>query len=133
MKMMMMMMMMIHGLRYTLTTNTLIRNNLLHKSGPVDRFTSIGLEGFHTLIRRYWDSSTFTFNDLDPTNDLRSRGVDDEGRLPNYYYRDDAVRVWWHIRRLVEQMVALCYDDDENVGTDSELQVYRIKSETKKP
>ena len=101
----------------------MIRNNLLHKSGPVDRFTSVGLEGFHTLIRRYWASASFTFNDLDPVNDLRARGVDDEALLPHYLYRDDAVRVWTHIQRCVQQILALFYDCDKDVAADSELQV----------
>ena len=109
--------------RYTLTTNVLIRNNLLHKSGPVDRYTSLGLEGFYTLIRRYWASSSFTFNDLDPINDLRVRGVDDEAHLPNYHYRDDAVRLWTHLHQCVQQILALFYSTDNDVVTDSELQV----------
>jgi len=106
-----------------LITNTLIRNNLLHKSGPIDRFTSLGVDGFYSLIRRYWASPTFTFSDLDPENDLRGRGVDDASRLPGYWYRDDALRVWTHMRQCVRQIVALFYDTDNDVVADSELQV----------
>jgi len=58
-------------------------------------------------------------------NDLRARGVDDEARLPHYYYRDDSLRVWSHVRRCVEQILALFYDSDDDVGADSELQVDR--------
>jgi len=76
-----------------------------------------------TLIQRYWASSTFTFNDLDPVSDLRARGVDDEGHLPQYYYRDDAVRVWDHLHRCVQQIIELFYDADKDVTTDTELQV----------
>jgi len=110
--------------RYTLTCNTLIRSNLLHKSGPIDRFTSVGVEGFYALIRRYWSSASFTFNDLDPVNDLRARGVEDEALLPEYYYRDDALRLWSHIHRCVQQIVDLFYNSDGDVVADSELQVF---------
>ena len=114
--------------RYTLTTNTLIRNNLLHKSGPIDRFTSLGVDGFYALIRRYWSSPTFTLDNLDPVNDLEGRGVDDEARLPRYYYREDALRVWSHLQHCVQQTVALFYDTDNDVIADSELQVlYRAR------
>jgi len=58
----------------------MIRNNLLHRAGPVDRFTSLGVDGIYTLIQRYWASSTFTFNDLDPVRDLEARGVHDAGQ-----------------------------------------------------
>ena len=109
--------------RYTLTTNTLIRHNLLHKSGPIDRFTSLGVDGFYALMRRYWTSLTFTLDDLDPAHDLAARGVDDEARLPRYYYRDDALRVWSHLTRCVGQTLALFYHTDDQVLADSELQV----------
>jgi len=70
---------------------------------------------------------TFTFNDLDPANDLRARGVDDEHRLPGYYYRDDALRVWTHVRRCVEQVLAFFYETDSDVTIDSELQVGLVR------
>jgi len=83
----------------------------------------VGVEGLYTLIRRYWASTTFTFNDLNPVNDLEARGVVDEGHLPRYYYRDDAVRVWTIVRRCVQQILELFYVSDNDVNTDSELQV----------
>jgi len=111
-----------------LTSNTLIRNNLLHRSGPVDRFTSLGVDGIYALVQRYWASTSFTFDDLDPARDLEARGVDDEGHLPHYYYRDDALRVWGHVRGAVEQIVDMFYDVDADVTADSELQVSRCAS-----
>jgi len=49
--------------------------------------------------------------------------VDDASRLPGYWYRDDALRVWSHMRHCVRQIVTLFYDTDNDVVADSELQV----------
>ena len=58
--------------------------------------------------------------------DIECRGVDDEARLPHYWYRDDAVRVWTQLQRCVTQIVELFYDTDSDVVADSELQVRRL-------
>jgi arachidonate 5-lipoxygenase len=87
-------------------------------------YTSIGVEGFHTLIRKYWSSrDLFQFNDLDPLYDFRRRGVNDEVKLPGYLYRDDAVRLWNILKPSVYQLLSIFYHTDDDVRGDSEIQV----------
>jgi hypothetical protein len=110
--------------RYTLVTNMLIRNNVLQRSGHVDRFHSLGLDGVNALISLYWSSNQFSFDDLDPSHDLQHRGVADKRLLPHYIYRDDAIKLWTLIRDCVTQILTLFYSNDTEVTSDSELQTW---------
>ena len=57
-------------------------------------------------------------------NDLRARGVDDTGQLPDYPYRDDALLVWNAIAQWVGDYVAVYYTSDSDVTGDYELKAW---------
>ena len=44
--------------------------------------------------------------------------------LPNYYYRDDAIKVWNSLESFVGEVINQYYKSDIDVVNDSELQVY---------
>jgi arachidonate 15-lipoxygenase len=55
-------------------------------------------------------------------NDLRDRGVDDPGTLPDFPYRDDALIVHSALREWVEAFVRSYYAADTDVQSDWEVQ-----------
>jgi arachidonate 15-lipoxygenase len=57
-------------------------------------------------------------------NDLRARGVDDAGQLPDYPYRDDALLVWNAVQQWVVDYLAVYYPSDGDVTGDYELQAW---------
>jgi len=65
----------------------------------------------------------FTFSELHVINDLEARGVNDEELLPNYFYRDDSVRLWNCIYRYANDLLCLFYTTNDDVIFDTEIQV----------
>jgi arachidonate 15-lipoxygenase len=57
-------------------------------------------------------------------NDLRARGVDGTGELPDYPYRDDALLIWNAINQWVGEYVAVYYANDNDVTGDYELRAW---------
>jgi arachidonate 5-lipoxygenase len=105
-------------------TNTLLRTNLFNKFGPLNRYTSLGVDGFQELVHRYWSSADcFRFTDLNPVKDMARRGVDDKNLLPGYFYRDDSLKLWEIIKKTVEKLMSLFYLTPDDVINDSELKV----------
>ena len=105
-------------------SNTLLRRHVLRRGSAVDKYTSIGADGFRLLMSRYY-TEHFSFDELDLPQDLASRGVHDPELLPHYLYRDDGLRVWRATAGYCRDMLRLFYADDEDVVTDTELQVGR--------
>jgi len=111
--------------RYTLSTNALLRTNLFNKFGPLNRYTSLGADGFQELTHQFWASpDSFHFSDLNPVKDFNRRGVEDKNLLPGYYYRDDSLKLWDIIQSAVKNLMSLFYLTPEDVMNDSELQVW---------
>ncbi len=100
--------------------NTLIRQHVLKKGGAVDKWISLGHEGCRELMKRYF--STFSFDELDLPEDLRQRGVDDPEKLPNYFFRDDGLRLWDAVSTYAQNMLGLFYKSNDDVIMDTELQ-----------
>ena len=48
-------------------------------------------------------------------------GLLDNDKLPQFYFRDDAIRLWTVIESFATEMVAVHYRDDEDVELDEEL------------
>jgi hypothetical protein len=105
-----------------MSTNTLLRRHILRRGCAVDKYTSIGADGFRQLMSRYI-RNRFTFDELDLPADLAARGVDDVGLLPGYFYRDDGLRLWNATATYCSTMLQLFYASDADVIADSELQV----------
>ncbi|XP_078527151.1 hydroperoxide isomerase ALOXE3-like isoform X2 [Lissotriton helveticus] len=105
--------------RYTLQINTLARASLIAPGGFFDKSTAIGLSGFAELLSR--DMQSMTFTSFCITDDLKSREVES---VPNFYYRDDGLKIWSAIESYVSGIVDCYYKGDESIQKDQELQAW---------
>ena len=96
-----------------------MRANVFKKGGLLDRYTSLGFDGFQALISRY--AARFSFLELDPIWDFKHREVDDDRKLPNYFYRDDSVRIWNCLRKCCSDILERFYETPEDVAKDGEI------------
>ncbi|KAK2111192.1 Hydroperoxide isomerase aloxe3 [Saguinus oedipus] len=127
--------------RYTLQVNTIARATLLNPEGLVDQaspartlcpatrlqapsvlcpqVTSIGRQGLLYLMST--GLAHFTYTNFCLPDSLRARGV---LAIPNYYYRDDGLKIWAAIESFVSEIVGYYYPSDASVQQDSELQAW---------
>uniref|UniRef100_A0A8C3F650 Lipoxygenase domain-containing protein n=1 Tax=Chrysemys picta bellii TaxID=8478 RepID=A0A8C3F650_CHRPI len=73
--------------RYTLHINVLARTLLLRRGGIIEKGTKV-------LMAK--GMSCLTYTSLCFPDDIQERGVD---CIPNYYYRDDGLKIWSAIER----------------------------------
>ncbi|XP_054877421.1 hydroperoxide isomerase ALOXE3-like [Poeciliopsis prolifica] len=102
--------------RYTLHINILVRKLLLSPEGVLHE-SSLGEEGLTELMRR--DMSQITYSSLCLPENINERGLES---IPNFYYRDDALKMWNYIKDFVKAMVKYYYSSDSDVIKDIELQ-----------
>uniref|UniRef100_A0A3Q2YT22 Arachidonate 12-lipoxygenase, 12R-type-like n=1 Tax=Hippocampus comes TaxID=109280 RepID=A0A3Q2YT22_HIPCM len=102
--------------RWILHINAQAREILL---GPKGSFalSSLGVDGTIELMTRA--QSELTYSSLCFPEDIRSRGLES---IPDFYYRDDGLKIWDIIHRFVKAMVGHFYRSDNEVVKDSELQ-----------
>ncbi|KAJ1084522.1 hypothetical protein NDU88_004669 [Pleurodeles waltl] len=105
--------------RYTLQINVLARELLIGQGGTFDKNTAIGGPGFNDLIARQMESVTYTSMCI--PDDLKTRGVES---LPNFYYRDDGLKIWSAIESYVSGIVDCYYKSNETIRMDPELQAW---------
>uniref|UniRef100_A0A8C7ZH65 Si:dkey-17e16.9 n=1 Tax=Oryzias sinensis TaxID=183150 RepID=A0A8C7ZH65_9TELE len=98
--------------RFTLHINVMGREALLGPDG-----SSFGLEGLMELMGRGLSETTYSALCL-PEN-ITARGLDS---IPNFYYRDDALKLWDVIESFVRSVVKNHYPSDNDVFKDTELQ-----------
>ncbi|CAL8291706.1 unnamed protein product [Boreogadus saida] len=79
--------------------------------------SSAGNEGTNELMRRYLAETTYSSLCL-PDN-IADRGLQN---IPNFYYRDDGLKLWTAINSFVRAMLGLYYPTDDEVSGDAELQ-----------
>uniref|UniRef100_A0A3P9N547 Hydroperoxide isomerase ALOXE3-like n=1 Tax=Poecilia reticulata TaxID=8081 RepID=A0A3P9N547_POERE len=96
--------------RHTLHINVVGRKTLLGPGG-------FNYAGLCELMRRAL--SQMTYSSLCLPENIAARGLE---TIPNFYYRDDALKVWNNINSFVKSVVEYYYDSDSNVCKDSELQ-----------
>ncbi|XP_017208558.3 hydroperoxide isomerase ALOXE3 isoform X1 [Danio rerio] len=104
-------------IRYTLQMNSLVRHRLIGPDGVLSQCTSIGHEGMMALMRKAL--SDLTYSSLCLPEDISGRQLDS---LPNFFYRDDGLRVWAFINDFVRSVVEFFYQNDSDVQKDTELQ-----------
>ncbi|CAG5928011.1 unnamed protein product [Menidia menidia] len=102
--------------RYTLHINTRARQSLLGPDGALSEST-IGIEGVKELMVR--NLSKLTYSALCLPENITARGLES---IPNFYYRDDGLKLWNSISSFVRSVVAYYYPSDEDVNKDTELQ-----------
>uniref|UniRef100_A0A8C6KGK9 Arachidonate epidermal lipoxygenase 3 n=1 Tax=Nothobranchius furzeri TaxID=105023 RepID=A0A8C6KGK9_NOTFU len=108
--------------RYTLQINFLARLRLISKEGVFTLFSSSGGEGMMTILRR--SLSSVTYRSLCIPEDIKDRGLE---AIPNFYYRDDGLRLWDVIHRFVQRVLGYYYKNDLEVQKDSELQTWILE------
>ena len=109
--------------RYTMAINTAARDTLISDGGVVDQVFSIGgdtaVSGKNELFKR--TSAMFNVHSTNIKKNLIARGVGDADKLPNYYYREDGVKLWDAIESFVRSIIHLFYSNDADVKQDTEL------------
>uniref|UniRef100_A0A4W5NT80 Si:dkey-17e16.9 n=1 Tax=Hucho hucho TaxID=62062 RepID=A0A4W5NT80_9TELE len=102
--------------RYTLQINLLARKRLISPDGPLAN-GAMGLEGLKELLKRA--HSEITYSSLCLPENIVARGLES---IPNFYYREDGLKLWNIINSFVRKMVELFYSSNSEVSRDSELQ-----------
>uniref|UniRef100_A0A3Q3AAA3 Arachidonate 15-lipoxygenase B-like n=1 Tax=Kryptolebias marmoratus TaxID=37003 RepID=A0A3Q3AAA3_KRYMA len=82
-------------------------------------FASSGGDGMFSILSR--SISSVTYRSLCLPDDIADRGLED---VPNFYYRDDGLKLWNIIHRFVQGILVFYYKDDKMVQKDSELQAW---------
>ncbi|XP_060914742.1 hydroperoxide isomerase ALOXE3-like [Labrus mixtus] len=103
--------------RYTLQINLMARNLLISKDGTFTKFAACGGEGMFTILKR--SMASMTYSSLCIPDDIAERGME---AVPNYYYRDDGLKLWDIVHSLVQGILSYYYKSDAEVEQDSELQ-----------
>ncbi|XP_076583499.1 hydroperoxide isomerase ALOXE3-like [Chaetodon auriga] len=103
--------------RYTLQINFLARLLLISEKGFFTEFAASGGEGMITILKR--SLSSVSYSSLCIPDDIAERGLQ---AVPNFYYRDDGLRLWDIIHRFVQGILGYYYKNDSEVQQDSELQ-----------
>ncbi|XP_047429794.1 hydroperoxide isomerase ALOXE3-like [Mugil cephalus] len=102
--------------RYTIHINIAGRPELFGPEGTLT-MSSLGYEGLMELMGRHL--SEMTYSSLCLPENITARGLES---VPNFYYRDDGLKVWDIINSFVKSIVEYYYPSDNDVFKDSELQ-----------
>ncbi|XP_038157960.1 polyunsaturated fatty acid lipoxygenase ALOX15B-like [Cyprinodon tularosa] len=103
--------------RYTLAINVLARQMLISEHGVFTEIAASGGEGMFQLLRR--SLSKIKYRSLCIPDDIEDRGMD---KIPNFYYRDDGMKLWNSLHRFVSGILKHYYKTDKDVKADAELQ-----------
>ncbi|CAH3165667.1 unnamed protein product [Porites evermanni] len=107
-------------IRGVLAINTLGRDRLIAEGGVADNTLTVGGGGHIQLMKLYYKSTSWTTYDLPQT--LKKRGVDEVNKLPNFHYREDALKLWTAIKEFLKEILPIYYPSDDVVKKDYELQ-----------
>ncbi|XP_077408881.1 hydroperoxide isomerase ALOXE3-like [Vanacampus margaritifer] len=102
--------------RWILHVNAQAREILLGPSGSFS-MSSLGIDGTHELMMQ--EHAELTYSSLCLPDNIRARGLES---IPNFYYRDDGLKLWDVIHRFVKAVVEYYYRSNNDVIKDSELQ-----------
>ncbi|XP_056284312.1 hydroperoxide isomerase ALOXE3-like [Pseudoliparis swirei] len=100
----------------TLSINIGARTTLFGPHGAMS-ISSLGVDGLTELMRRALSETTYS--SLCLPEDITARGLES---IPNFYYRDDGLKLWSIINSFVKAVVEYYYPSDSEVCKDTELQ-----------
>uniref|UniRef100_A0A8C2ZPU2 Si:dkey-17e16.9 n=1 Tax=Cyclopterus lumpus TaxID=8103 RepID=A0A8C2ZPU2_CYCLU len=100
----------------TMSINIGARTTLLGPDGVLT-ISSLGCDGLTELMRRALSETTYS--SLCLPEDITARGLES---IPNFYYRDDGLKLWDIINSFVKAVVEYYYPSDSEVRKDNELQ-----------
>ncbi|KAL1023804.1 hypothetical protein UPYG_G00046440 [Umbra pygmaea] len=103
--------------RYTLQINVLARQLLISNEGVFTEFAASGGEGMIEMLRR--SVASLTYSSLCVPEDITARGLES---VPNFYYRDDGLKLWSIIHNFIEGVLGFYYKSDPEVQQDQEVQ-----------
>ncbi|XP_074486020.1 hydroperoxide isomerase ALOXE3-like [Sebastes fasciatus] len=107
----------VHHTRYTLQINYNARELLISEEGSFKKYAASGGEA---LIEHLEGSlASLTYSSLCIPEDIAERGLE---AVPNFYYRDDGLKLWDIIHRFVQGVLSFHYKNDANVRKDTSLQ-----------
>ncbi|XP_056615926.1 polyunsaturated fatty acid 5-lipoxygenase-like [Triplophysa dalaica] len=103
--------------RFTIAINAAAREKLISEDGVFSKISSISASGMDELMKRAME--TFTYKSMCFPEAINVRGMEN---TPNYYYRDDGMKIWEAIYSFVDQVIKIYYEDDKKVKADVEIQ-----------
>ncbi|KAL3999915.1 galectin-3-binding protein [Sarotherodon galilaeus] len=103
--------------RYTLPINILARNLLISEDGIFSKVAASGGKGVIEIMQR--SLASMTYKSLCIVDDIVERGLKD---VPNFFYRDDGLRLWRIIYSFVKAVLGYYYKTNGQVQKDSKLQ-----------
>jgi arachidonate 15-lipoxygenase len=106
----------------TLLINYAAQTTLIVDGGAVDQLLTGTIESGRLLSANAVKAVRYNASFFPDT--LVARGVADATALPDYPYRDDALRLWEELHAWVEDYVGIYYFDDRDVAGDFELQAW---------
>ncbi|XP_050958773.1 polyunsaturated fatty acid 5-lipoxygenase [Labeo rohita] len=105
--------------RFTIAINAEARKGLISEDGIFSKISSLSGDGIKELMKRGLE--TLTYKSLCFPEAIKARGME---KAPNYYYREDGMRIWETLNRFVSDVVEIYYDSDEAVRSDVEIQKF---------
>ncbi|XP_061882795.1 arachidonate 12-lipoxygenase, 12R-type-like [Entelurus aequoreus] len=105
--------------RYTLQINKMGREGLIGPTGLITLNAGSGGKALTDFLAK--SMSDITYTSLCIPDDINERDMHD---VPNYYYRDDGLRIWNTMYKFVQGVLEYYYKSDNDVLRDSELQTY---------
>lgn len=108
---------------YTMIINDGGRSNLLLEGRSIPRLYALGYEGVWALLEREMTTCRW---DLE-FNIPRQIADRDVGELKNYFYRDDALRLWGVLSTYITALVNEFYASDEALAADVEVQAWFVE------
>lgn len=103
--------------RYTLQLSVMARNQLISEDGAITKYSGIGGQSLPKLLSRA--TASLSYSALCLPENISERGLEN---VPNYYYRDDGIKLWNIINKYVGGVLQYYYKSDEDVQKDTELQ-----------
>ncbi|XP_063055280.1 polyunsaturated fatty acid lipoxygenase ALOX15B-like [Engraulis encrasicolus] len=103
-------------MRYTLQINSMARGQLISPNGSITTYAGVGGESLKEVLKRA--TAALTYSSLCLPDNIKERGLE---TVPNYYYRDDGLKLWNIVNKYVEGILTHYYQCDAHVQQDSEL------------